>query len=143
MSRSGYSDSCDGWDLIRWRGAVSSAIRGKRGQAFLREMLEALDALPEKKLIESALVTPDGCCALGTVALKRGIDVSGVDVYDREVVAQKFGIAEAMAAEIMHENDEGCPYWHHRDNGAADAKRFERVRAWVVENLDTSAGCGS
>ena len=34
MSRSGYTDECDGWELVRWRGAVNSAIRGKRGQAF-------------------------------------------------------------------------------------------------------------
>jgi len=47
MSRSGYSDDCDDqWSLICWRGAVKSAIRGKRGQAFLKEMLAALDALP-------------------------------------------------------------------------------------------------
>ena len=38
MSRSGYSDDLDNWDLIRWRGQVSSAIRGKRGQGFLREL---------------------------------------------------------------------------------------------------------
>ena len=29
MSRSGYTDECDGWELVRWRGAVNSAIRGK------------------------------------------------------------------------------------------------------------------
>lgn len=32
MSRCGYSDDYDQWALIRWRGAVESAIRGKRGQ---------------------------------------------------------------------------------------------------------------
>lgn len=42
--------------MIRWRGAVASAIRGKRGQAFLREMLAALDAMPEKRLIAGSLV---------------------------------------------------------------------------------------
>ncbi|KGC50992.1 hypothetical protein DO66_5867 [Burkholderia pseudomallei] len=36
MSRSGYSDDCGGWSLIRWRGAVNSAIKGARGQKFLR-----------------------------------------------------------------------------------------------------------
>jgi hypothetical protein len=50
MGRAGYSEDCDGWALIRWRGAVTSAIRGKRGQAFLREMLDALDALPVKRI---------------------------------------------------------------------------------------------
>src|SRR5262245_16738600 len=36
---------------MRWRGAVHAAIFGKRGQAFLTELLAALDALPEKKLL--------------------------------------------------------------------------------------------
>ena len=67
MSRSGYSDECDGWDLIRWRGAVASAIRGQRGQAFLREMLSALDAMPEKRLISEELERDGEVCAMGAV----------------------------------------------------------------------------
>lgn len=55
MSRSGYSDDLDSWSMIRWRGAVTSATRGARGQAFFREMLAALDAMPEKKLIADDL----------------------------------------------------------------------------------------
>ena len=60
MSRSGYvdADDCDEgeqWRHIRWRGAIKSAIRGKRGQAFLREMLDALDALPQKRLVPNVL----------------------------------------------------------------------------------------
>lgn len=50
MSRSGYSDDCD--DPLqegRWRAAVNSAIRGKRGQAFLREALAALVAVMSVK----------------------------------------------------------------------------------------------
>lgn len=35
MSRSGYTDDCDGWQLIMYRGAVASAIRGARGQRLL------------------------------------------------------------------------------------------------------------
>jgi hypothetical protein len=56
MSRSGYSDDCE--DVLawgRWRGRVASAIRGKRGQAFLKELLAALDALPEKRLVANDL----------------------------------------------------------------------------------------
>jgi hypothetical protein len=46
MSRSGYDESCDdNWGLICWRGAVASALRGRRGQAFLRELVDALDAV--------------------------------------------------------------------------------------------------
>lgn len=53
MSRSGYSN--DGENIAMWRGQVASAIRGKRGQAFLRELVEALDAMPEKRLTGTIL----------------------------------------------------------------------------------------
>jgi hypothetical protein len=43
------------WSHIRWRGAVASAIRGGRGQAFLREMLAAMDAMPVKRLVANEL----------------------------------------------------------------------------------------
>ena len=66
MSRSGYSDDCDTWPLICWRGAVASALRGKRGQQFLIELRDALDAMPEKRLIAEQLQDGTGChCTLG------------------------------------------------------------------------------
>ena len=124
MSRSGYSEDCDGWQLIRWRGAVASAIRGKHGQEFLKEMLAALDALPEKKLITEELEADGAVCALGSVGKARGIDMADVDPYDRETVAATFKIPHALACEIMWENDEG-PYEE------APEARFVRVRKWV------------
>jgi hypothetical protein len=127
MSRSNYSEDLESWDLIRWRGAVASAIRGKRGQAFLREMLAALDALPEKRLIEDELVTPEGCCGLGAVAIKRGLDVANVDAHDPESVAAAFGITVALAAEIEDINDRGL----HETPEA----RFAFVRGWVTRRL--------
>lgn len=44
MSRHGYSDDChdDILSFGQWRGQVASAIRGKRGQAFLKELIAAL-----------------------------------------------------------------------------------------------------
>ena len=52
MSRSGYSDDeGEPGQFAMWSGQVASAIRGKRGQAFLREMAEAMDAMPDKRLI--------------------------------------------------------------------------------------------
>lgn len=46
MSRSGYTDEYGDGDplaLGRWRQAVKRSIEGKRGQAMLRELLEALE----------------------------------------------------------------------------------------------------
>lgn len=127
MSRSGYSDDCEGWDLIRWRGAVASAIRGARGQAFLREMIIALDALPQKRLTENALEHDGEVCAMGAVGLKRGINMEEIDAIDRESVAAAFGISRALAAEIAYENDE---YW--RDT---PENRWQRMRKWAESHL--------
>lgn len=126
MSRSGYSeDSEDQWALIRWRGAVASSIRGKRGQAFLIEMRDALDALPEKKLVAMELES-EGCfCAIGAVGRARGIDMTSLDPEDYSTVAGTFGIAEPLAQEIVYLNDEGGNF------GETDERRFARMRGWI------------
>lgn len=136
MSRSGYSDGGDEWATIRWRGAVKSALRGQRGQSFLRELLAALDALPEKKLARSLFVKDGAVCALGSVAVKRGMDMSKFEHYDEDVgaegVGEAFGIADAMAREIMWVNDDRDLYFLTPD----PERRFRDVRAWVVKQLE-------
>lgn len=127
MSRSGYSDDCSGWELIRHRGAVASAIRGERGQRFLREMLAALDALPAPRLIAHDLEKDGEFCALGTVGARRGIEMSNIDPYDYDQVAATFGVARALVQEIEYENDESYV--------DTPEQRFKVVRAWVVRNL--------
>ena len=157
MSRSRYSDDCDGWALIRWRGAVTSAVRGKRGQAMLRELIAALDALPEKRLISGSLITADGeFCTLGALGRARGIDLGAIDPEDRDAVAAAFGIPVALAAEIMYRNDEEGPReevpfnfvvcgpmrpWEShvqlrwKRNEQAGAIRWSHMRAWAAANL--------
>lgn len=107
MSRSGYSDdSDDQWASIRWRGAVKSAITGKRGQAFLRELLASLDAMPDKRLTTGELQAEGDFCSLGVVGQARGLDLDKIDTEDWSQLSREFGISEAMAREIMWENDE-------------------------------------
>lgn len=56
MSRAGYYDDIDDPLVLgRWRAQVRSATRGKRGQKLLRDLLTALDAMPEKRLVTDAL----------------------------------------------------------------------------------------
>jgi hypothetical protein len=130
MSRHGYSDECCEDNTIwLYRQAVDRAIAGKRGQAFLRELVVSLDALPIKRLTVGALVEGDGYCALGAVGRHREIAmVEGVEV-DRSEAAELFGIAPSMAAEIMYENDEGN--WSHE----TPEQRHSRIREWAVSNL--------
>jgi hypothetical protein len=129
MSRSNYSDDSDGWALIRWRGAVESAIRGKRGQKFLIELAEAMDAMPVKELIAKELRIGNSFCALGVVGEKRGIDLRKIDPEDSRSVAEQFGIADAMAREIVYMNDE-APWYDE-----TPAQRWARMRTWVYNSI--------
>lgn len=131
MSRSGYSDDCDGWDLIRWRGAVRSATSGQRGQKLLADIAAAMDAMPDKRLIPDSLTTPTGeFCTLGVVGHTKGIDLQALDPEDSDAVAKAFGIAPALAREIVFLNDEGG--WHDE----TPEKRWTRMREWVQRNLN-------
>ena len=132
MSRSGYSDDYDQWAMIRWRGAVSSAMRGKRGRAFLQELLTALDALPEHKLCAYELEEGGLVCALGSVGKARGLDMKEIDPWDRETVAKTFGIPRSLAMEIMYMNDEG--FW----GDEMPEFRWSRMRRWVARLIDGS-----
>jgi hypothetical protein len=106
---------------------VASALRGKRGQEALREIRDALDAMPEKKLAAHSLKCDEGVCTLGVLGEKRGLDLASLEDAPREKVAKAFGIAEAMAAEIMFMNDEG-PYWSGRET---PEKRWQYMRNWI------------
>lgn len=112
MSRSGYTDDIDDtWQHIMWRGRVASSIRGKRGQAMLRDLLAALDAMPDKRLYPYSFATTGGeYCTLGVLGASRGIKMD--DLGDAEegcnerLVAERFGVAAPLVQEIMWMNDE-------------------------------------
>ena len=128
MSRSGYSDDCD--DNLaagRWKGALRRAMRGQRGQTFLRELLAALDALPQKRLVanvlqeaewdatgENLVPVKDGdVCAFGAVGRARGIEMPArfEDEDDEwtatEDVKRLFGTTDTLSREIMYPNAAG------------------------------------
>lgn len=142
MSRSGYVDDWDGdeWSYALCLGRVAVAFKGKRGQAFLKELLVTLDAMPEKRLIANDLETPEGAvCAIGSVGKARGVDMSKLDPEDAQAVGAAFGIAESMAREIVYVNDEGG------DHKETPEQRFERIRKWVISKIkaDLPAAVGS
>ena len=168
MSRSGYTEENeDPLALGRWRQAVKRALEGRRGQAFLIELVAALDAMHDKRLYSGSFATADGeFCTLGVLGAKRGTkmhDLGDEDECDPHEVAQRFGIAPAMAAEIMFMNDEYAvdqwkwvdveicgpvrPYWPdygkhiktvqvHNDNHAKE--RWSAIRAWALAKCKPS-----
>lgn len=133
MSRSNYSDDLDDqWGWICWRGAVASAIKGARGQAFLKEMASAMESLPERKLVANDLEKDGEVCAIGSVGRARGVDMSAIDPEDSETVAALFGISDALAREIVYMNDEGS--WRETPE-----QRYSRMLAWVQKQIRESA----
>ena len=140
-NRSGYEDGDDMWAMIRYRGAVASAIRGRRGQEFLAELVETLDAMPTKTLIRDSFSCDGGVCALGSVYAARGVSPPVIDDYEHldplpEDAALDLGIAPALAAEIMYMNDERGPPME-----TAEA-RWQRVRRWLVCRIRQESATG-
>lgn len=130
MSRSGYSEDCENLQL--WRANVDRTIAGKRGQAFLKEMIESLEAMPQKRLITEELRAETGeVCAIGAVGLKRGTDMKTLDPSNPEEVSAAFGISTMLAQEIVWENDE-------RRTSQTPEERWERMHKWAKDNLKAS-----
>jgi hypothetical protein len=131
MSRSGYSNDLDSLALGRWRAQVKHATEGKRGQRFFRDLVAALDAMPEKKLAAAHIEMMDGSvCALGALGKLRGVELSTLDTYDHEQLGEAFNIASQLAAETMHQNDDE---WSIRR--ATDEDRWRHVRDWAGRQI--------
>jgi len=151
MSRAGYRDDYDGEGPPPefWYRAIENAIHGKRGQQFMRDLRDALDAIPTKRLIASELRDSDGeVCALGSVGVRRGVDMSKLlrppecdeegweidwecDVHENsELLGSWFNIAPGLAREVMFQNDDGnyAPV-------ETPEHRWVRMRNWVAEQL--------
>lgn len=129
MSRSGYVEDCDNLEL--YRAAVDRALRGKRGQSFLRELVAALDVMPEKVLIAGELINgAGGCCAIGVVCKARRMErIEDIDYFDPDSVARAIGVAGSMAAEIEYMNDEEGSVCE------TPAQRWVRMRKWAADNI--------
>lgn len=167
MSRSGYTEDID--DVLaygRWRAAVLSATRGRRGQVLLKQLVDALDEMPDKRLYPGSFATAEGeFCALGALAAARGIktdDLGDEEDCDPREVGDRFDIARALAAEIMFMNDEAIsciravtveicgpmrPHWPDRGRHGRTVivpdpehpqKRWRAMRAWAERHLADS-----
>jgi hypothetical protein len=136
MGRSGYSEDFGGEDntLALYRQAVQRAIDGRRGQALLRKLRDALDAMPTKRLIADAIRNDAGdVCALGALdpnAPQYQEDDEWLTPSHAEKLAGYFGIARALAAEIVYMNDEAFDW-----KAETPEARWSRMRQWVDEQI--------
>lgn len=137
MGRSGYTDDYDE-DIpgCLWRQAVHRATTGYRGQHLLRKLRDALDLMPVKRLIADAIKDPltGEVCALGALdpnAPRYNGDDDWEEGHAREL-AKHFGIAHALAAEIVYMNDEANSWRSQEETPEA---RWIRMRAWVESQI--------
>src|SRR5574343_496191 len=126
--------------------------------------------MPDKRLWSGSFATAEGeFCTLGVLGAKRGTKMDDLgdaeDGCETELVGRRFGIAPAMAAEIMYLNDEYVvnewkwveveicgpmrPNWpdygrHRRSvsvhNDHHPQERWRRMRAWVEEHIKPQGG---
>lgn len=118
MSRSGYCDDFE--DALahgRWRAQVASATRGKRGQKLLKDMLAALDAMPEKRLVA------------GVLEISSEIDERNAQawakLFDDPAAAQRYRDAQVATRPASYKEGDVCAL------GA-----LGRVRGLDMANLD-------
>jgi hypothetical protein len=142
MGRSGYSE--DGDDEYNsanlWQANIERATMGKRGQAFFRALADALDAMPEKRLVTGDLETEEGgVCALGCLGKARGVAMADVDTYDHERLGKLFGIAPLLAQEVMFQNDDDFNY---RSDDETPEQRWQRMRDWAAKQIREDAASG-
>lgn len=130
--RSGYTDDWDGDGPPPefYEQAVIRAFNGRRGRAAMRELLSALDAMPDKRLTDGQIQDSEGCmCTMGVLAASRGMDLARVP-YDPRELAAEVGLAQAMVREIISVNDDDFS-WREETPEA----RWKRVRAWVASQV--------
>lgn len=144
MSRSGFYEM-DDWDqesilaMGRNAGRIASATRGRRGQAFLKTALKALDQMEDKRLAGNTFgVGDDGCmCLMTSIATETGhgsVLSVGRDSDDDEIcadMAAEFDVSEVLVRDLVWDNDANAP----RD----PAKRWQWMRDRIESKIAKEA----
>lgn len=126
--------------------ATKNALKGKRGQAALKELEEALLALPDKALIEGQLFSEEngGVCAVGAMVVHRKMKEGMTrqeaiewlskrygDDYHSTIECGKdtLGLLYCVASEFAYVNDEeAC--------ASTPEERYDIVLKWVREHIN-------
>lgn len=151
MSRLNWNE-CDDEEHQRlanlWRGRWVIQRRSKKGQALLREMVDVLLALPEKRLAGGAIVRNGCACAGGELLVARAmqngetresalaqlaeLQAWRIDDYGETMddLLTQYGLQQTIAFALVAENDGG-----YCERKMTDEERYERVLSWCRENI--------
>jgi hypothetical protein len=133
MSRINYSEDEDyPGQFNLFRANVRRSIRGKAGQAALRDLREALLALPNKRLVAHYLAKDGDVCTTGALVLQRRSEVEAkpFDVLAAELSAETEGRAscECYHERRFHEGGTGacseCVRWHAEVAALPEERRY-------------------
>lgn len=158
--RISYSDEEDvPGQFALWQANCTRSLKGKKGQAALRELEAALLALPDKRLIAEKLIDSDGeVCALGALAKYKGHALVAAkpedeDEYDEidldgemEEFGVELGVPRLVAWKIVERNDVVIDGHYDYSTGprgvwvpATPEERYEKILAWVQRQLAAPA----
>jgi hypothetical protein len=136
-----------------WQANCQRSINGKAGQKALRELEQALVALPDKRLIAGELQTADGeVCAIGALLKYRGIEKTEADPEEMEEVGIELGLPPLVAWKVVCQNDIeidgrylevfGPHHPTYRFAGrdmrlvsVTPGERYEKMLAWVRKQI--------
>ncbi len=141
--RIGFSDDEEfPGQFYLWEANCNRSLRGRAGQAALKELEAALLEMPQKRLIQHALSDAEGgVCAIGqlalTVKLRRGmsevdarreLERESSDDFDTAQYARKhLGFPKLVAWSVVCENDDLIG----NARKETPEQRYERVLGWV------------
>lgn len=145
MSRINYSeDEQFPGQFHLWQANCDRSLRGRPGQAALRELEAALVALPTKRLITNELDNGVDCCAIGAVVRHRGLDPEKIaeefdTEYEMEEVGVELGMPTLVAWKIVEVNDITTGSYNVRVPYTPE-QRYADVLRWVRAWLQTPPG---
>lgn len=110
MSRINYSEDEDfAGQFELWQANCDRSLHGKKGQAELRVLRDALLALPAKRLLRGELYNNAGeVCAIGAYGKYKGVDLSKYDPEDcdHDRVGIEGGMPKLVAWKVVEMNDQ-------------------------------------
>lgn len=159
--RIGYSDEEDyPGQFGLWQGNCQRSLKGKAGQAALRELEAALLALPDKRLIAHKVIDAEGdVCAIGALAKYKGRNLlTEPNVYEHgefdgddemEEIGMELGMPRLVAWKVVAKNDieidgryetlPGPARWYGDQPQVyvpvTPEQRYEKMLAWVRSQL--------
>ena len=132
MSRITYTEEeAFAGQVALWQANCARSLRGKKGQAELFALREALLALPVKRLLRDELYNDAGeVCAIGAYGKYKGVDIFKYDPEDtcHDDIGVEGGMPRLVAWKVVEMNDEEF-------DRVSPEQRYEKMLSWVESLL--------